>query len=187
MKFEQGVSILEILLVLVIASIVVVMSVRYIENYKRSENIARLQSGVGQVMDALNEYYFINCNQSDFKDVSLQKLKDAGLLPNDVINPWGDITVSIENHNLNVTAIFIQEQELVPFVSSAMNGSVGDEMQTLNAITWSRLPSQSTGDLFLYPGRQVTMMNKGLSSKLWVLNGELKIFVNQQSRNTCQS
>ena len=73
MKFEQGVSILEILLVLVIASIVVVMSVRYIGNYKRSENIARLQSGVGQVMDALNEYYFINCNQSDFKDVSLQK------------------------------------------------------------------------------------------------------------------
>jgi hypothetical protein len=146
-----------------------------------------LQSGVAQLMDALNEYYYIHCNQTDFKDVSLITLKEAGLLPNDVINPWGDFTVSIQNRSLNVSAIFTENQELVPFVSSAMNGTLGDKMKTLNAITWTRLPTYSTGDLFMYPGRQVTAMNRGLSSKLWVLNSELKIFAKLESKNTCQS
>lgn len=187
MKYQRGGSLLELLLVLAIACIILVMSYRYFENYKRSENVARLQSSVAQLMDALNNYYFIHCQQGDIQDVTIKKLQDAALLPNDLVNPWGSFTVAIENHNLIVGAVFTRQQELIPFVSGAMNGTLGDEVKTLNAITWTRLPSYSTGDLFMYPGRQVTIMNKGLSSKLWVLKSELKIFVKQESKNTCPS
>jgi prepilin-type N-terminal cleavage/methylation domain-containing protein len=187
MKYEQGFSLLETLLVLAIACIVLVMSYRYYENYKIQGNVARMQSSVAQLMDALNDYYFINCQHGDTKDITIQKLEDAGLLSNNIVNPWGGFTVAIADNNLVVSAVFSRDQQLVPFVSAAMNGTLGNDIKTINAITWTRLPTYSTGDLFMYPGRQVTIMNKGLSSKLWVLNSELKIFVNQESKTACPS
>ncbi|HEV2613700.1 MAG TPA: prepilin-type N-terminal cleavage/methylation domain-containing protein [Gammaproteobacteria bacterium] len=185
MKNQKGASLLEVLLVLAIACIILVMSYRYYENYKIAGEVGRLQSSVAQLMDALNEYYFIHCQQGDDKDVTIQKLKDAGLLNNYIVNPWGSFSVAIKDNNLTVTAIFSREQELVPFINGALNGTLGTDVKILNAVTWTRLPTYSTGDLFMYPGRQVTVMNKGLSSKLWVLNSELEIFTHQQSRNAC--
>lgn len=185
MKYQKGASLLEILLALTIVCIILIMSFRYYENYKIAGEVGRLQSSVAQLMDALNQYYYINCQQGNESGVTLQKLKDAGLLNNYIVNPWGNFTVAIQNNNLIVTAVFSRDFELIPFINGALNGTRGTDVKTLNAVIWTRLPSYSTGDLFMYPGRQVTVMNKGLSSKLWVLNSELEIFTHQQSRNTC--
>lgn len=185
MFYQKGLTLLEFLFVMAIACVIGVLGYRSVEQYQQSEKIARLQYGVLQLMDALNQYYYVNCEPSEVDNLTVQQLQQDGYLTNDVMNPWGNFEVQIKNNNLSVTAVFLHDHVLVPWVSAAMNGTVGDEIKMLNAIKWIRSPRYSTADVMMYPGRQVTALNKGMASTLWILNSELQVFDKQESKTTC--
>lgn len=187
---QTGAGLLEMLLVLVIVAIMLVMSVRYYLNYKRAANIGNVQSTVGQLMNALNSYYYMHCWKMvdgkqvvDVTQVDIPTLQKAGLLDPNFYNPpsWAIFTAKIEDNKVTGSGIFYvlkviavinidvkQNDVLAGDIRSALNGD-----STLgNAVIWTRLPSRSMDDI---SSRQ-WIMNQGPGQQL--MSGRLITAVN---------
>jgi Tfp pilus assembly protein PilE len=206
---EKGAGLLEIVLVLVVAAVIIIMSLRFYNSYIKTRDIGLFQTSVSQLMNALNNYYFMHCRTAsdDFANVTIQKLKDAELLSSKFNNhhAWGDFLVSIKNFNktgdhkkdfyvLKVTANLTTNTnvKLPDYLRSALNGDNG----TGNIVEWTRLPLHSTDDLsshqwmlnqgqgqMLMPGRYTTAVNAGMGSKFWILNSSLQAFTKEATKN----
>jgi Tfp pilus assembly protein PilE len=206
---QWGVSLLELMLVIVIAMIIILMSLRFYALYKKTGDIGLLESNVGQVMAALNEYYYANCNKADpaVTEVSLSDLYQAGLLQNQLYNPWGTFFVKIINTSndqtnpfyvLQVGVTIDNLQKITPTYAQALanyiRGSLNGDPATVGLlVTWTRLPTHATEDVtshqwvfnqgpgqVIMPGRYMTAMNTGMNSTFWVMDSGEQLFSLQQ-------
>lgn len=209
-SFEKGISALELIFVLLIAMIITTMSVRLYENYRKTKDIGLFQTSIYQLMDALNSYYFINCPKNGtVTDVSVAKLQEAGLIGNNLYNPWNNniFDVQIENTSTGNDPFYVfkviaqintnnptYNLALANYIRGALNADPSSSM----AITWTRLPLHTTDDLnssqwilnqgqgqVFMPGRFTTAMNTGMHSKFWILNSDLQSFTKMTDRYAC--
>lgn len=202
---NKGFSLLEMLLVLVIAVIFIIMSTRYYESYKKTRDIGLFQTSVSELMGALNQYYFMHCLRESnvFAGMNVKTLQDAGLVGGGLYNPWNNnqFTVQIVNPSspgttgfyvLRVTAN-INNVRMANYLRGALNADAG----TGNVVTWTRLPLNTRDDLSSHqwilnqgPGQQfialskyATAVNTGTGSKFWILNSNLQSFANKYDTN----
>jgi len=190
---ENGVGLLELMLVLLIAGIIIAASARYYFIYKRTAAIGMLESGVSQIMDGLNNYYYINCknNAADFPNVTIDKLMSARLVPNNIndFNRYGTYDVKInQNTNTQLQVIAtVNEGHLADLIRSVLNADPAQAGSL--TITWTRLPNHNTDDLnshqwvmnegpgqLTVPGRTLTAVNEGNRSKFWLLDSDRRAF-----------
>lgn len=190
---QTGAGLLEMLLVLVIVAIMLVISVRYYLNYKRTENIGNLQSTVGQLMNALNSYYFMHCWKMidgkpvvDVTLVDIPKLQKAGLLDPNFYNPpsWALFSAKIENKATGGGLFYVlkvmvviniddkQNKILAGDIRSALNADMDPDSSLGNIVTWTRVPSHSMDDL----NSRQWIMNQGPGQQL--MSGRLITAVN---------
>jgi prepilin-type N-terminal cleavage/methylation domain-containing protein len=95
---QKGFTILEVMLVLVIAATIVYMSISQYQNYRRDADVIQLEANVNTIFQAMGQYYKVNCDgwwqsnkmqygalhpekkpPSPFQ-VDIQELKDNGFL-----------------------------------------------------------------------------------------------------------
>lgn len=105
MKKQWGVSLLEILLVVVIAAVIVSLSVRY---FTTASNNAEYVAIKHKLENILHAGYTLKDSQKapDYSNVTTDTLKAAGFLTNenDVSTQWGDIQVNPDKtKNLVIT------------------------------------------------------------------------------------
>ncbi len=203
-SIEKGFTLLEMLLVLVIAVIFIVMSTRYYESYKKTRDIGFFQTHVSELMNGLNNYYFMHCRWDTIPVGNLiPDMEAAGLIGKNINNPWRNFSAEIENKNtinkfylLKVTATISvpnntsqQNIALAAYLRGALNAdSVGTGS---TVVTWTRLPLNTRDDLSSHqwimnqgpgqqfmPGRFTTAVNTGTGSKFWILNSNLQSFTN---------
>lgn len=192
-KKQSGISLLELMLALVIIGIIITGSARYYFIYKRTAAIGMLESGVSQIMDGLNNYYYINCknNSGDFPNVTLDKLITARLVPNNIndFNQYGSYEVKInQNTNTELQVIAtVNDTYLANLIRSALNADPAEAGSL--TVTWTRLPNHTTDDLnshqwvmnegpvqLYVPGRTLTSVNEGNRSKFWLLDSDRRAF-----------
>jgi Tfp pilus assembly protein PilE len=209
-SFEKGISLLELICVLLIAMIITTISVRFYEDYKKTKDISLFQTSVSELMDALNSYYFINCPKNGtVTDVSVAKLQETGLIGNNLYNPWNKnlFMVEIANTSTGENPFYVFKV-IAPIntnnptynlaLANYIRGALDGDPSGGSAITWTRLPSHSTDDLssnqwilnqgqgqVFMPGRYTTAINTGMHSKFWILNSGLQSFTKMTDANAC--
>ncbi len=172
-SIQRGFSLLELLLVLVIAVTFIIMSTRYYYSYKKTRDIGLFQTSVSELMGALNQYYFMHCGEAGyvFPHTNLiPQLQTDGLISRKSYHThWAIFSAEIENvsqtekkfYVLRVTASIInpnntssQNLELAAYLRGALNADVILEDRGLEVI-WTRLPLNTRDDL---------------SSHQWIMN-----------------
>lgn len=99
-KSKQGLSLVELMLVLAVVAAVILLSMRYFGIAQREALLTRSIAQVSEVVDA--SYAWLR-GHNNFDSITIQKLSDAGYLtPNwkdgKDINPWGgDVSISSAN------------------------------------------------------------------------------------------
>lgn len=86
-KSMLGVTLLEILLVLVIASLVIVMSLRY---FTSATNQQKISSGIDMVQSIVAGAETYRLQNGTYSGVSLDNIKAAMSLK-DILSPWGGV------------------------------------------------------------------------------------------------
>lgn len=87
-EHQQGVTLLEIILVLAIMMMILYLSIRQYQIYRRDADIQQLKYNVDVLFQAVSQYYRANCNkpplnsyyQGQSYSVSIQTLTDQGFL-----------------------------------------------------------------------------------------------------------
>jgi Tfp pilus assembly protein PilE len=204
---EAGVSLLELMLVIVIAAIIITLSIRYYAIFKKTGEVGLVESNVTQVMEALNIYYYQNCNNPSITATSLPDLYQARLLEKKLYNPWGSYFVQIINttsdtnnpmYVLQVGVTMDNLKKMTPTYALAlanyMRGSLnGDPAGDSTTVTWTRLPTHSTDDITshqwvmnqgpgqtIMPGRYMTAVNTGMNASFWIMDSNEQMFSLQQ-------
>src|SRR4051812_47245756 len=94
-KPGNGISLLEMLLVLMLIAAGILVGFSQYSQYKRSKDITQIQQSVNQLSQAGSAYYYALCSASFLADVpqqaSLAGLQAMGLIANTqaIYNPWG--------------------------------------------------------------------------------------------------
>jgi prepilin-type N-terminal cleavage/methylation domain-containing protein len=89
--FQQGISLLELLLVLVIVAVLVVLAAKRYKSYQEDSNIAIMRETITTLVTGFNQYYFAHCSLQDWpKPITLAALN----LPQtaQVSNPFGSMS-----------------------------------------------------------------------------------------------
>jgi prepilin-type N-terminal cleavage/methylation domain-containing protein len=192
-QFQAGMSLLEMILALLIAGIIIVLGAQYYFSYKKTAAVGLLESGVSQIMDALNDYYYMNCakNPDKLNKVKIEDLIDENLLPSNIYsyNTYGTYAVKVNhdaNYQLQVITL-VNDGALANFIRSALNADPAPSGAL--AVVWTRQPNHSTDDINSHqwifnggpgqdfmPGRFMTAVNAGNRSKFWMLNSDVESF-----------
>lgn len=178
-------TLLELMLVLVLAAIITFMGISRYQLYRRDKDIAAIQQNIYLLFQATDVYYHITCNASQPFSVTIQDLKNANLMPmlfKTELATLNDYQVSASN--IGTTAktqkpiYMLQVSVTLNVPSSTLNWY----QQLLNAtstqgqlVIWQKLPSFSV---------------QTMSSGLWIMNTGLRQFkenntMTQQGDNSC--
>jgi hypothetical protein len=175
------------------AGIIIVLGAQYYFSYKKTAAVGLLESGVSQIMDALNDYYYMNCakDSDKLRDVRIEDLIDAGLLPNNIYsyNTYGAYAIKIKhdtNYQLQVVA-FVNNGALADFIRNTLNADPAPAGTLV--VAWTRQANRSTDDLNSHqwilnggpgqdfvPGRFMTAVGTGNRSKFWMLDSDMESF-----------
>jgi len=134
--FQQGISLLELMLVLCIAAVILVMGMRFYLDYEKSRNITLFENSIAQLAQALNNYYYGNCNNNNINNISVGLLEQQGLISSKLYNPWGSFFVKIINTNNNTAPFYVLQvgAEINAGGSSAYNFALANFIRgALNA------------------------------------------------------
>lgn len=90
-KWHAGITLIEVMLVMVIASTLILMGIRMYTQYQRDAEIIEMKYNIDALFQAMSKYYYANCNTSQFLDtsngsiaVTMDTLKDGGYLTADI-------------------------------------------------------------------------------------------------------
>lgn len=116
MKKHQGITLLEIILVIVVISIILMLTLRYFVFTNNDFNVTRAVTQI-QALDQASDQWLEAQRQTDFAGpssetvVSIEKLKEAGLIAaSDTKNPWGgEITVSPSSDDPTYVTITVED------------------------------------------------------------------------------
>lgn len=204
---QAGISLLEILLVLTVAALIFVLSIRQYSQFLWSRDVAQIQQSVTQLLQAVNVYYYANCANVDFHppyvNINYELLKKAGGLENStrIKNPWGQkFVVSIisaqENTQeiqgpflLQVSADFPNYADRIDALARLLNAEKINDTQ----LAWTRLPSQSInhesfsimssgGWVPIIGGSSIGSLPVSTNS-LWLLRSNLETFKKVENKN----
>lgn len=184
---HKGMTLLELLLVLIIAASIIFLGINRYQLYKRQKDIEVLRQNVNSLFQATNTYYRLNCRNGQPFQVFIVNLMRSGLMPpltkSDLVTPG--------TYQVGATKIGQTQQTKKDiyqlWVSANLNIPPTDTLtmqtyqQMLNAsafkgnqLTWIRLPSYSIPTM---------------ASGLWISESELRQFkesaTSQQGDNTC--
>lgn len=167
-----------------------------------------LQRTVINLMNALNNYYYIECVGNHLmtnQDIKNQ-LQEMGLLNNQpLMNPWGGLdhlsAQVLEDDNrshllqVSVDLTLDNQDDYMASLASWIRGTLGgDELQNIkdkNKITWTQKPFYSRDNINSLEWADknqkpvtLTPMYAGLNSNLWMLNRNLQAFTKQNENQT---
>lgn len=120
MKHQQGMTILEIMLVLVIVSILILMGIRQYQNYLLDRDVAQTKYNVNVLFEGLKKYYQRHCrglysSTHDNYDGNLNPLNTSAqkanfalditrdLVKANFLEPWSPKVTSIVGNNTYIT------------------------------------------------------------------------------------
>ncbi len=201
-KHLSGVSLLEILLVLMLVAAGMALGFNQYFQYVRTKEITQIQQSVERLLQAGSAYYYASCTPSFLSEipqqVSLKSLQAVGLLADskEVYNPWGDqpFEVWIISGNpadeIGGPPYLIQIRVTFAGRSTAEIGQVAKLLSADNwnggsSLFWTQLPSQVLKNRPISvrsPGGWVPAISgtynggKPLSSNLEVMKGDLAYF-----------
>jgi type II secretory pathway pseudopilin PulG len=185
-KVIGGFSLVETILALTVIAVIMVAGLGRYQQYKAEANIARVNTSVTLVQQALTDYFFQNCHQYPHSLPLVRKFTDIKELFNDIgesgktiINPLGDNYVAeitdkgakdtSTKYTLVVSAKFNLPPEVLQNYKRLLNASgcmdengTPDPSCSSQILFWQKLPWYST---------------PGTESNLWILNGGLQKFV----------
>jgi len=100
-KSMIGVTLLEIMLVLAIAAMVIVMSIRYYQTASLNQKINSMMSTVTAITAAGENYYAANGSFAGINQTAIQNYMPGGTMPS---TPWGGtITIAAGTDNYSYT------------------------------------------------------------------------------------
>ncbi len=146
-----GFSLLELLLVLIVAAGIILLGYNRYQLYQQQRNIAAISENIDLLLEATNIYYHINCRADTSFQVTADDLKKAGLFPNlsDVgiatnyqvgaLNIGKTTTTSKPIYQLLAEVTLNVPGNLFPWYLQRLNATevVG------NTLIWHRLPNYS--------------------------------------------
>lgn len=201
-KHYRGISLLEILLVLMLVALGTLLGTNRYYQYKRNKDLTQIQQSVDQLLQAGSAYYYANCSSIKTGQVSLQTLQAMGVLPNlDVAkNPWGqpfEVWIIGSSGTISTPPYLIQVRGNF---SNRTTDEIGQLVVLLGAdnwtggkiLNWTRLPSQVLKHLsrgVQSPGGWVPVISgtynggQAISSNLEVMNGDLAKFSKDEADN----
>lgn len=157
-KHCSGISLLEMLLVLMLVVAGITLSFNQYYQYTRTKNLTLIQQSVDQLLQAGSVYYYGTCNSITTGQVSLQTLQAVGGLPNEktIYNPWGDKPndpfevwiISSDGSGSTTTPPYLIQvraefSELTTEEVGAVANLLGaDTWAGGKSLSWTKLPSQ---------------------------------------------
>lgn len=209
---NTGVSLLEVMLIVMLVAAGVLMAANQFFQYKRIKDITQIQQSVNQLLQAGAAYYYATCTPALLvtpQQVSLNILLAAGVLPSieAVYNPRGlPFEVWIISGNgaqgsaasgppylIQVRAVFSDDTASIGEIAKLL---AADAWAGGNQLTWTRLPSQTLKNvpLSVYsPGgwspvsAETGLGGQSVSSNLWMMNGDLAKFSKEEAANMQKS
>lgn len=196
---EQGVSLIEILLALSVAGVLMVMSVRYYQQYRWTSAVTQIQENVTTLLEAADVYYYIACKQfppTEEVDLDCSTLTASGAFASKKncdaaeYNPWGKpFKVEIIGNNnfyqLQVSADFPEYQgsiqQLARILDAADDGN--------GSLMWMLLPNMSLSNTSVAVRSSsgwapllngTGLIKQQMNSAFWVMKGDLQLFTNNQ-------
>ena len=179
----KGFTLLELVLVLLIAASIIFLGVERYQTYQRNKDIQALQQNINLIFQALNNYYHSNCKASQTFTVNISNLP-VNVLAN--LNKTN--LASPSSYQVSATLIGSTQQTQKPIyklsVSATLNvpsSTIDLYQRMLNAssssgttLTWVKLPSYTIPTT---------------SSGLWIMNTGLRAFkentTSAQGDDTC--
>lgn len=167
---QQGFTLLELVLMLVIVAIMSVGILHYFHYQRWQRNVDQVQQSVQQVLYASNSYFHAQCGQWIFpfnpRTVTEQQLVDAGLLANKALvkNPWGDLfTISIDGRQRPVLLKVSAKMDKLPGVNPSNDyyAKLLGATANNNELTWTMT---------------VTAEVDKVHSNLWLMGHSLRNF-----------
>lgn len=117
MKLVRGYTLIEIVVVMVIASGIFLWVISFSDVFLKNETAKRINNDTELILEAMNQYYHKHCNEAVFPSVSERSLRDDGMLiGGSFINPWG------ESYQLTIDRLQPRNPQLR--VSSVFNDSI---------------------------------------------------------------
>ncbi len=168
---QKGYTLLELLLVLVVAASIILMGVRFLQQRQRWQSgFSQMQDSVQTIVKASKNYFFMQCQGWSFpfaeKSVTEKDLITQGLLQknSNVANPWGQpFQVVIDG---TTRPILIK----VSAVMDKLPGSAADYNY------YGRLLSATVNNNTLTWTTTVNIETDKAQKNLWVLSQSLRYF-----------
>jgi len=155
MKRDNGVTLLEMLLVLILVAGILIYSLNRYVSYQRSLELRSVKSDVSHLMMALNQYYTNKGCHSDgvFAGSLTPSLKTLGIDPNDqqrlpLISSYNAAITQLPRagkkplYNLTITATF--NDTLTDTRLDWLKGYLTAAERQNNKLTWTALPNTRT-------------------------------------------
>jgi|GEM_PF-5062043 len=209
-KHLAGISLLEMLLVLMLVAVGITLGLQQYFQYKRLKDITQIQQSIEQLLQAGSAYYYATCNMGFVTPVSisLTDLQVMGGLPNpkQIINPWGDkpFEVWIISGNgasahasgppylIQVKADFSDANYTAEQVGQLVNLLGADNWAGGKQLSWTRLPTQVAKFRPMSvqsPGGWVPSISgtynggQSITSNYEVMNADLAKFSKDEAKN----
>lgn len=196
---EQGVSILEILLALSVAGVLMVMSLRYYQQYRWTSSVTQIQENVTTLLQAADVYYYADCKQftpTEQIDLDCNTLTATGAFASKKnceaakYNPWGNkfsvaIVGSDNFYQLQVEGDFSRYPGVITQLATLLDATVVNQTNLM----WMLLPNMSlshTSVAVRSSGGWSPLLNgtglimQPMNSAFWVMKGDLQLFTNSQ-------
>lgn len=140
-KRQLGITLVEILLVIIISIGLLFLSVRQYESFRVDADAMQLQNNVDTLLQAVARFYFANCNGS-FNPNGTPVFTPGLLHPNR--NPSNPFLVNIQNQLVNSGYISAAPFPINPIVNSGSPATqFGGYVTQLNSTTQTRLICQT--------------------------------------------
>lgn len=143
-KSSHGVTLLEAMLVLAIASTIILLGIRQYSSYQLDRDAFALKYNVDVLFQAMRNYYYANCAESTDTNMSLHVLAPSR-------NPSNPFVVDIQNKLSSY--MDTRWRPLNPLIDSSF-GNSGYDVE-FNQISWSG--ERKENFCYYYPGTSQTM------------------------------
>lgn len=180
-KQYEGVTLIEVLLVLAIGAAILVLSLRQYESFRADADVQQLEYNVNNIFSAMSQFYKANCYGTTNPSTIPPNPAIQGGKLNPVISPTSPVAISI-NNDLIKNGFLSSLPPLSPIVDSSAGSGTNGYVTQFNEYTSPRnvctstncATSSSTGTIVIWKSQVAVSLKDTATAQQYLnlLNGD---------------